>query len=60
MKKLSLESLKVTSFVTKSEDIAGGKAYAELKTNNRLCKSLQYSECETCGIACTYFCAPDM
>ena len=61
MKKLSLQSLKVTSFVTRTEEVAGGKANnAELKTNNRTCKSLQYSECDTCGIACTYFCGTEM
>lgn len=47
-KKLSLDALAVESFET-----AGVEAFAARPRPSR-----NYSECETCGIACTYDCEP--
>jgi hypothetical protein len=47
MSKLSLDSLTVESFATQTIDEASFAVAA---------KSKNYSECDSCGIACTYDC----
>ncbi|HEX6039811.1 hypothetical protein [Longimicrobium sp.] len=49
MSKLSLESLTVETFATQSLDEASFAVAA---------KSKNYSECDSCGIACTYVDCP--
>lgn len=49
MSKLTLESLKVESFATENVTEA---SFAKAQ------KSLNYSECESCGIACTVINCP--
>ncbi len=57
-KKLSLHDLKVSSFVTDIEkkDIIGGaetKICVETMAATQCLSQINFSQCQTCGIACT-------